>query len=34
MYGASIKQDSCTTTMYKKTCFEPIRGGGGGEQAN
>ena len=29
MYGASIKQDSCITTMYKKTCFEPIRGGGG-----
>ena len=30
MYGASIKQDSCITTMYKKTCFEPIRGGGEG----
>ena len=29
MYGASIKQDSCITTMYKKTSFEPIRGGGG-----
>ena len=29
MYGASIKQDSCITAMYKKTCFEPIRGGGG-----
>ena len=29
MYGASIKQDSCRTTMYKKTCFEPIGGGGG-----
>ena len=29
MYGASIKQDSCITTMYKKICFEPIRGGGG-----
>ena len=28
MYGASIKQDSCITTMYKKTCFEPIMGGG------
>ena len=27
MYGASIKQ-GCITTMYKKTCFEPIRGGG------
>ena len=30
MYGASIKQDSCITTMYKKTYFEPIRGGGEG----
>ena len=29
MYGASIKQDSCMTTMYKKTCFKPIGGGGG-----
>ena len=28
MYGASIKQDSCITTMYKKTCFKPIGGGG------
>ena len=28
MYGASIKPDSCITTMYKKTCFEPIGGGG------
>ena len=28
MYGASIKQDSSITTMYKKTCFEPIEGGG------
>ena len=28
MYGASIKQDSCIIAMYKKTCFEPIRGGG------
>ena len=28
MYGASIKQDSCITTMYKKTCPEPIREGG------
>ena len=27
MYGASIKQDSCITTMYKNTCPEPIRGG-------
>ena len=26
MYGASIKQDSCITTTYKKTCFEPIGG--------
>ena len=24
MYGASIKQDSCITTMCKKTCFEPV----------
>ena len=29
LYGASIKQDSCITTKYKKTCFEPIGGGGG-----
>ena len=28
MYGASTNQDSCITTMYKKTCFEPITGGG------
>ena len=28
MYGANIKQDSCITTMYKLTCFEPIRGDG------
>ena len=30
MYGASIKQESCITTVYKKTCFEPINWGGGG----
>ena len=28
MYGASIKQDLGRTIMYKKTCFEPIGGGG------
>ena len=28
MYGANIKQDSCITTMYKKTFFEPMGGGG------
>ena len=30
MFCASIKQDSCITTMYKKTCFEPISVEGGG----
>ena len=29
MYGASIKQDSCITTMYKKTCYGAYNGGGG-----
>ena len=29
MYGASIKQDSCITTMYKKTVLS-LWGGGGG----
>ena len=32
MCGASIKQDSRIRTMYKKICFEPIRGGGGYER--
>ena len=28
--GVSIKQDSCITTIYKNTCFEPKRERGGG----
>ena len=30
MYGASIKQDSCITTMYKRHVLSLYGGGGGG----